>query len=142
MDTVQIGGMLLLTVPCAVMDMKTRKLSLAWMAGIALAGILFCHPEPDLTSLGINLAVAGVLGIVSLATRGAIGAGDVFLAAASGCILDWQTQLATLLCAMFFAAAVSAALLLMKMAGRKTEIPFAPCFLMSVMLQILAEWIG
>ena len=142
MNILQIGGLLLLTVPCAVVDFRTRKLPPVWITGLALAGILFCGGQIGWHHLGINSLVAMCFLVISLITHGAIGIGDALLRGACGCFMTWASMLEMLLLALIFAAGVSATVLIAGRGNRKTAIPFAPCLLLAAAFQICAGWLG
>lgn len=109
-------------------------------------GSWFFGPEVSLTDRLIGGAGAGlVMLLISLATRGGIGGGDIKLMAASGLLLGWQLTLPAFFFAYLLAAACLLVPLLQKKLSRRQEIPMAPYFAVSLMLfalfgQTLLNW--
>ncbi|MFD1426436.1 leader peptidase (prepilin peptidase)/N-methyltransferase [Kroppenstedtia sanguinis] len=124
-----IGGLLLLFL------MAAAALDLSWglipnrLNGMAALGFLLVHlwsgPE-ILPLLGAGLLGGGILGIISLLSRGGIGGGDVKMAAAAGLALGGFKVATGLGFAVLSGGLWAFFLLLTGKVDRKTPLPFAP----------------
>jgi len=138
----------LVSIPLAVIDVLSGRLpdrltlpsypiALALLGGAALAvpagGRHYLHA---LAGLAACAAFYGVLWLISPAS---IGLGDVKLAGALGLYLGWfgaRAVLAGLLGGFVLAAAAGLALIAVRRATRKTQIPFGP-FMLAAALAVL-----
>ncbi|HHV09701.1 MAG TPA: hypothetical protein GXX75_05405 [Clostridiales bacterium] len=129
-------GLLIL---CSIQDLLKKKIGL-WLivagGGMMLVSILFCNSITLVDRLG-GIAVGGTVLLISLATKGKIGFGDGLLLCISGMGLGFWGNLELFAVALFLAAAVSIALMMLRLADRKKSIPFVP-FLLSGYVFILA----
>lgn len=100
----------------------------ASVAGAPLA------PLPSLSLLGGAVGLAMFLAIALLG-RGAMGAGDVKLAAVIGLIAGYPAVLTALLAGVLFGG-VAAAVALLRGLGRRSTIPYAPWLALGAMLAL------
>ncbi len=106
-------------------------------AGVGVFFVLF-NPQlsPGDAALGCVVA-GGSLALISFATKGAMGMGDVKLFACLGIFLGLWKVLQVLLWAAILSGIAGLFLLSLKRATRKTTMPFAPFILMGTILVLL-----
>ena len=98
--------------------------------------------------LGGSLLTGGFLALVNLLSRGGVGWGDVKLFAASGLLIGAAPAMTALLMGYVTAGLWYAVPLLRGRVGRKTQIPMAPFFAVSLMIcglwfrQLLLWYLG
>lgn len=88
----------------------------------------------DLSGFGIGF---GVLAVVSIVTRQALGAGDVKMFGVIGLLSGAVCTYTTLVFSVFIAAIVSIVLLITRKKGKKDTIPFGPCILIGYITVVL-----
>ena len=88
----------------------------------------------DLSGFGIGF---GVLAVVSIVTRQALGAGDVKMFGVIGLLSGAVCTYTTLVFSVFIAAIVSIVLLITRKKGKKDTIPFGPCTLIGYIAVVL-----
>lgn len=76
-------------------------------------------------------ALGGILTLLSVGTKGSLGMGDVWVIWALGLVLENNKYLLTILLALLGSAVFSVVLVILKKAGKKTEIPFIPFLFMA-----------
>ena len=143
---VKLYGVFCLVVPAAIVDFKRRIIpnelilaGLIFRAGL-YAYEIFSHAVikdiiiNDLIGLAIGF---GILAIVSLITRGAVGFGDAKLFGIIGLISGSFCTYSTLLISLVLSAIVSIIGLARKKIGRKDAIPFGPCIAIGYTLALL-----
>lgn len=91
--------------------------------------------EPSLLCGGI--ALGGLLFLLGILTKEAIGIGDGVLLMVTGSFLGGTENFLLFLFALLGAGGYAAILLILKKAGRKTAIPFAPFLLAAYMGMML-----
>jgi leader peptidase (prepilin peptidase) / N-methyltransferase len=102
--------------------------------------LLFVAPYPDKDWLfGLLGAVAGFLFLLLLAliARGGMGLGDVKLAAVIGLFLGLKWVAMGLVFAFLGGGLISAILLLSRVVGRKSHIPFGPWLALGAVVTVL-----
>jgi prepilin signal peptidase PulO-like enzyme (type II secretory pathway) len=72
------------------------------------------------------LAAGGFFFLLALLTRGAMGLGDVKLAAATGALVGWPAMVAALLLGILAGGVAALLLLLTRRAGRKDYFAYGP----------------
>ena len=109
----------------------------------------FTGPAISIPSRLIGAAVMGIgMTLLSLATGGGIGGGDVKLMAASGLLLGWQLVVPAFFLAYVIAAVRCLPALIKKEMGKGFEVPMAPYFAISLMVfslygqALLHLWLG
>jgi leader peptidase (prepilin peptidase)/N-methyltransferase len=134
-----IMGVLLLV--CGVQDALKKKIFI-WVIGLGAVLIGVCMPFSDtitmLERIG-GVAVGAVIIIISKATEGKIGLGDGFLLCVTGLGLGFWGNIELIGVALFFAAIVSIALLVFRLADRKKSIPFVPFMLLGYVVLLVAK---
>ena len=116
------------------------------LAAYPILGILLLLPavnQGQWSAYGRAWACAGILlliyGVLALTSPAGLGMGDVKLAGSIGLILGWQswtTPLWGTALSFILGGLVSAALLIIGRAGRRTEIPFGPSMLAAAWILI------
>lgn len=112
-------------------DWKKKQIFL-WSVGIYIVGgIIFAILHNRAWQ---EFILADMMGIVlllfSMGTENSLGLGDVWVIFALGCMLENELYILTLLLALLFSAFFSAGMLILKKAGKETEIPFVPFLLL------------
>jgi len=113
----------------AIVDIQRRMIpdwltlpGLGWVLG---ASAFFGWPRVADALLGLSLC-GGLLLILAVISRGAIGGGDVKLMAMIGASLGWQWGFGVLVFAQLFAALLAFCFFIAGRRGRKDAIPFGP----------------
>ncbi|MDP2871774.1 MAG: prepilin peptidase [Bacillota bacterium] len=115
-------------VMAAQIDLAARIVPNQLVLAMLAAGLVRMALEPSgprSQLLGL-LVVGGVMLVVGLAGRGALGAGDVKLLASAGLYLGWRAGLVAFLASFIYAAAISLALICLRLRRRRDMVPFAP----------------
>ena len=127
----------------AVLDIKSRRIPL--LPGVILLVVItgLCIPfAADIVSRLLGVAVGAFLYIVSKISRGEVGEADAFVYAVTGMTIGIYHNVEVLLVSLFFAAIVSAFLLVIKRVDRKCKLPFIPfTFAGYVVVMVLTELI-
>lgn len=146
----QLPGYLAMTgflIVLSLIDMDTKTLPRRVIYAMGASGVLLLTPAALLMHEPQRLATAALgalllfalMFLLHLFARGALGFGDVRLAAPLGWFVGWQ-RLAAVTGALFFSfilsGVVSAGLLLARKVDRRTKIPFGP-FLAAGTLAVL-----
>ena len=112
-------------------DIRKRQIILWTVVLYTAAGIIaIIYKGDDLKMLLIVLAAALPGIFFSVASKGALGLGDVLMLISLGIMLDFWEFIIVFGIGLFTAAVYSGILFLIKKAGRKTEIPFVPFLLL------------
>lgn len=83
--------------------------------------------QPTMANLAIGLlAAGGFFLLLALLTRGAMGLGDVKLAAATGALVGWPAMVAALLLGIVAGGVAALLLLMTRRAGRKDYFAYGP----------------
>ncbi len=133
-EGIVIGLLLVLS----IFDMRTKEVPV-WFVGLAAgAALIFrmCESVPVLQLLAGLLPGIFVL-LLAVCTRESIGTGDGLVVCALGLFCGLKETVAVFGMALFFAAVVALVLLVLKRAGRKTELPFLPCLCTGYLLCVL-----
>ena len=127
----------------AVLDIKSRRIPL--LPGVILLVVItgLCIPfAADIVSRLLGVAVGAFLYIVSKVSQGEVGEADAFVYAVTGMTIGIYHNVEVLLVSLFFAAIVSAFLLVIKRVDRKYKLPFIPfTFAGYVVVMVLTELI-
>ncbi|MBQ6538283.1 MAG: prepilin peptidase [Eubacterium sp.] len=127
----------------AVLDIKSRRIPL--QPGMILLVVITGLSIPfaaDIVSRLLGVAVGAFLYIVSKISRGEVGEADAFVYAVTGMTIGIYHNVEVLLVSLFFAAIVSAFLLVIKRVDRKYKLPFIPfTFAGYVVVMVLTELI-
>lgn len=118
------------------LDIKKKIVSGRILGIFAIVGALLCvvlRPISILSVIGgisIGLVIIGI----SKITKGSIGMGDGELLCVTGLYLGFYKNLELFFGALFMAAIWGIVLLVIKRAGKKTEMPFVPFVAMAYIL--------
>ncbi|MBP3570123.1 MAG: prepilin peptidase [Lachnospiraceae bacterium] len=133
-ELVVLGSLFVLS----VMDLRTRKISwipVALLGGVALI-YQWCAGE-----LCIDVIVGIIPGLIliglAFCTKESIGYGDGLVLGVLGLYCGIKKAVAVLGMALLLAAVLAMVLLVLKKAGRKTELPFLPCLCSGYLLCLL-----
>ena len=108
---------------------------------LVVGGFASSHPAAVARAFGGGLAYFGIMFILALVARGALGFGDVKLAALLGLFtgyLGWAQLTIAVLGAFLIGGVVSLALLVSGRAGRKDAIPFGPFMVAGAFMAVYA----
>lgn len=133
-EGIVIGLLLVLS----IFDMRMKKVPV-WLIGLA-AGVALIFRLVE--SVPVLQLLAGLLPgifvlLLAVCTKESIGTGDGLVLCALGLFCGLKETVAVLGMALFFAAVVAVVLLVLKRAGRKTELPFLPCLCTGYLLCVL-----
>lgn len=104
---------------------------------LAVVSFFTGNSERLFSLLAGSLAVGGFMLLVSLATRGGIGGGDIRLMAASGLLLGLPRNAFAFILAYITAGIVCLIPMLQGRMHRKTEVPMVPFFAFALMVSAL-----
>lgn len=114
----------------SLIDLKTQEIPDSIMLFGLLSGSLFIIFYHNLTSLinGLSgLLIGGALFLfIAIASKGAMGGGDIKLMAVLGLFLGWQSILLLTLLSFIIGSVISLILMAVKAKKRKDYIPFGP----------------
>ena len=132
---------LLMTI--TLVDLQVRSIPNALVLALLIWALVqmfvFGRPTPVAAGLGV-LAGGGVLFVMAVAGRGAMGAGDVKLAAALGAVLGWPAVLPALLYGIIAGGVAALLLLLLRRADRKSAFAYGPYLALGAVI-VLAQQI-
>lgn len=144
----------IVSVPLAVVDLRTHRLPNAWTLTaypfVVLGLLLPTVATGSWSDLGRALAGGGILLglyiVLHLVNPSGMGMGDVKLSGPMGALLAWLSW-SVLLVGTFLGFALGAvvgiALMALGRAGRKSALPFGPFMLAGTWIAVLASpWIG
>lgn len=144
------AGLLLTVIDLREKLLPNRILLPATLVVLVLLAVAAAADDawPDLLRGVIGGAVSFAVGLVlALLSPGALGMGDVKLAALLGLVLGWlgwPVLVLGFLLGFVLQAVVGLALLAVRRAGRSTELPFGPALLAGALIAALlsGEWTG
>jgi leader peptidase (prepilin peptidase)/N-methyltransferase len=125
----------------AVADLFTRKIPnvLVYPSLIfALAATLVIDPGLLLKSVLGGAAVLGVMMLLAIVQRGAMGMGDVKMACFGGCILGLKGGIFALIFGFIGAGAIALPVILLKLRDRRDYMPLGPFLAIGI---LLAFWL-
>ena len=111
-------------------DIRKREISLPLVIGSAVVGVgrAVCLGRIS-TEYFAALGIGGMVILVSVLTRGAIGIGDGLILLALGTVMTWQELGGVFMSGILCCCICSAIVLLLPGKNRKTQIPFVPFLL-------------
>jgi leader peptidase (prepilin peptidase)/N-methyltransferase len=129
----------------AVVDLQRKRipdwLTLPGLAWVLAASVFLGWPRVADALLGV-LFCGGIMLLLAVISRGAIGGGDVKLVAMIGAALGWRWGFGVLALAQVAVAAVALCLYLAHRKGRKDTLPFGPFLAAFALLAMLAKPMG
>lgn len=122
----------------SVYDLKTKKVPVAAVALFGTAVLIYrlctgAGPAELLPGVLPGLALL----LAAVCTKESIGTGDGLLLCVLGVFCGIKKAMAVLGMALVFAALLAVILLVIKRAGKKTELPFLPCLFAGYLLGLL-----
>ena len=108
---------------------------------LVVGGLASSHPAAVARAFGGGFSYFGIMFVLALIARGALGFGDVKLAALLGVFtgyLGWAQLTIAVLGAFLIGGVVSLALLVSGRAGRKDAIPFGPFMVAGALVAVYA----
>ncbi|MBO4898409.1 MAG: prepilin peptidase [Clostridia bacterium] len=138
---IQLADFLLTLVMAAVIDVKFKVipnyLIVCFLAAQIVAAFTFAQTFLGLWNVLISAAVLGILIIISLLSKEQIGMGDVKLIASVNLIYGWSFTLYTLFFSFLAMLIFAIPLLILRKLKLKSQLPFAPFYLIGVILYLL-----
>lgn len=128
---VAVGGLLVTAVLLTIglVDVRVRRIPNPLVALLLAWAVVQSRwlGQPALDSLVVGLLVAGgFFLLLALLSRGAMGLGDVKLAAASGALLGWPVMTAALILGIVAGGVAAVVLLVTRRAGRRDTMAYGP----------------
>lgn len=136
---IRFAFVLIVLVIEAVTDFKKKEVNIVFPVLLAAAAtvMLFFTKDISLINSIIGIAEGVLLILISFLTKGEIGMGDGILLAACGLMLGGKDNLIMFFFACFSSAIVSALIMLIKKADKKTKIPFVPFMIPGFLIMVL-----
>jgi len=133
-EYIMLGCLLILS----IMDLRTRKISLlpVLLLGLFAMGYRFWENE-SLWEVLTGMLPGGVLLLAAWVTKESIGYGDGIVLLVVGVFCGIKKTVAILGISLILAALMAMLLLVLRRAGRKTELPFLPCLCSGYLLCLL-----
>lgn len=123
----------------AIMDLKYKKIHIAFTAAYFAVGIIF-NILTDGHSLGsvIGGVIIGIiLVLISIVTRGKVGIGDGLMVSVLGLYLGFWDNLFLLMTSLFLSAIFAVLLIIIKKEDRSYQIPFIPFLLIGFIGELI-----
>ncbi len=141
-ETVRIIMFLILIITESIRDIKTHQISIPFVSIFGIMGMITYLPfaKNDFISVFLGMVVGLSVLLVSFFSRQQIGYGDGFVMIVSGILLGFRNNMALLLGALIYSAMVGLALLIIRKADKKTELPFVPFILLSFISMGVIRW--
>ncbi len=129
---------------CSYEDLKSRQISVVWLAVFALEGILCClFSGEGLMAHVITAMVPGLLlFLLSFVSGGGIGQGDGMLLMVAGIFLGGSCVLSILVYAVILSGIYALFLFIVRKKGKKYEIAFVPFLLAAFLVEMLSVFIS
>lgn len=123
----------------AITDFRKKEINIpaSVILVFAAVGMYFWGKDISLTNAIIGFAEGLILILVSVATKGQIGIGDGILLAAFGLMLGGRDNMVMFFFACLSSAFVSALMMIIKKADKKTRIPFVPFMVPGFLTMVL-----
>lgn len=122
----------------SVMDVRMKKIPMLPVIFLAVPALIYhvCCGKP-LPELAFGIIPGMILLVLAWMTKESIGYGDGAVLVVLGMFCGIKRTVALLGMAFFLAALLATVLLVIKRAGRKTELPFLPCLCAGYLLCLL-----
>jgi len=126
--TVKESVVLAVMVVLSLIDIKKKQISMTMLIPFGVT-VLFWQlfQGTGIVELLTGLVPGAACLLLSYVTKESIGRGDGLVLCVLGLLCGSKATLVVFGMALFFAAVWSMVLLVLKRAGRKTELPFLPC---------------
>ncbi len=129
------------SIPIVMIDLKTKTIPKVLLLLCFILGIIFLLLVRHINVVsGISgfIAAGGILLILSLLTKGGLGAGDVAFFAIMGLTLGIDKIVSALIAAAFLSGIFGVAALLINKENIKNRIPFTPFILLSIFMSFIS----
>ncbi|WP_066497507.1 prepilin peptidase [Abyssisolibacter fermentans] len=120
----------------ALVDYKNRMIPNRLIVLTVIIGLIFMCINMDKNKIIYCVALTVLLFLVSFISKGALGMGDVKLIGCM-CLFLGSKIISILLIASLLCCITGIVLVLLKNANRKTELPFSPFIMISLMILII-----
>lgn len=120
-------------------DIKDKTLPLEWLVMGGLFSLLFLVINPNavfLENLISTLLLAFIMMLISKATRGGVGMGDILALALICLLLGYKNTVMILILSFVFSGCMGLCLYLLKRVNRKSTLPFIPFVLAATLCTI------
>ena len=123
----------------AVTDFRKKEINIPASVILVFAafGMYFLGKDISATNAIIGFAEGLILILVSVVTKGQIGIGDGILLASCGLMLGGRDNMVMFFFACLSSAIVSALMMIIKKADKKTKIPFVPFMIPGFLVMVL-----
>ena len=123
----------------ALTDFRKKEVNIPVSAILAAGAVIMFFWGKDISLINtiIGLAEGVFLILVSVITKGQIGMGDGILLAACGLMLGGKDNMIMFFFACISSAIVSALIMIIKKADKKTRIPFVPFMIPGFLVMVL-----
>lgn len=123
----------------AYADWKEQKISLVMLLSGGAAGILvqLAFREQTAAEVICGAGIGGLVLMLALVSREAVGAGDGMILIVAGIILGFWGVLELLMTALLLTGIAALFLLVVKRKGRAYRLPFVPFLLAAYLLQLM-----
>ena len=117
-------------IPCAVLDIRKRKLPVIWLMVLMTAAFVtnLVLKRVSLWELIAGILYGGLFMLVSVLTKGSIGFGDGIMIAAAGALTGVLFVMSASIFGFLSAGIFGLVYIKVKKMDRKTKLPFAPFF--------------
>jgi leader peptidase (prepilin peptidase)/N-methyltransferase len=88
----------------------------------------------------LTLLIVGIIGMMIYKTDDALGGGDIKIFAPIGIFLGWKMTFVALLLSIFLGGIISLILIIIRVKGRKSTIPFGPFIVMGTLITYIYGW--
>lgn len=133
-EIIMLGGLIGLSAA----DLRTRKVSVYAVAVFGMAAVTCGIMQGNAAwSLAAGVLPGAFVLLLALCTRESIGIGDGLVLCALGIFCGMERIVAVFGMALFLSALLAMVLLVLKRAGRKTELPFLPCLCAGYLLCVI-----
>lgn len=122
----------------AVLDLKTKRIPVVWVVLLGAATVIYrVIAGAGVWELAAGIVPGLLLLLVAFATGESIGSGDGLVLCALGLFCGVTMTVAVFGMALLLSAVLAIVLLVLRRAGRKTELPFLPCLCAGYLLCLL-----
>ncbi len=131
---------ILLTI--SIIDIKAKIIPDKLIVLGSILGLIniLLNNNPSIISGLLGLVICGgLMGIISMLTKGALGMGDAKLFACIGIFLGLQATLGIMLMSTILSGLAGLILLAFRMADRKTTLPFAPFIFAATVFMMISK---
>lgn len=103
-------------------------------------GAKWWDPIVGMFAGSLTLLIVGIIGMMIYKTDDAMGGGDIKIFAPIGIFLGWKMTFVALLLSIFIGGIISLILIVIRIKGRKSTIPFGPFIVMGTLITYIYGW--